>query len=87
MRIFYAIVACCMYGAMCGATTGAAQEMKKAQEERAEAEDAALYFRARAAQADSNLNACIQMYADASKTEDRCQRHLKSCLGVEAFGR
>lgn len=87
MRIFYVAVACIMYGSMCGVTTGAAQEMVKAQEARAEAEDAAMYFRARAAQSDVNLNACIRLYADAEKTEDRCQRHLKSCLSVTPFGR
>lgn len=87
MRWFYFLVACGMYGVMCGATAGAAQEMLKAREARAEAEDAAMYYRARSVQSDANLNACIRLYSDASKTEDLCQHHLKTCLGVEPFGR
>lgn len=82
MRYFYGFLACCMFGAMCGLTTGAAQVALRARAARDSAEDSAAYARARSTQADRNLNACIQLYADAERVEDHCQRKLMLCLGV-----
>ena len=87
MRIFYAVLAVVLYGAGCGALVGTAQEALRAREQRNEAEDSAAWARSERVQAERNLNACIQMYSDAQKVEDRCQRRLKRCLGVEEFGK
>jgi hypothetical protein len=87
VRIFYAVIAVVIYGGMCGVTVGSAQEALRAREARDEAEDSAAWARAHAAQAEKNLNACIQLYGDAEVTESRCQRRLGRCLGVTEFGR
>jgi hypothetical protein len=87
VRIFYCVVAVVLFGTMCGVTTGMAQEAARAREMRDSAEDTAAYARSQAFQAEKNLNACIQMYSDAQKQEDRCQRRLRICLQIPEFGR
>jgi hypothetical protein len=82
-RYIYALLACILYGGMCGVTTGAAQEMKKAQEERDNAEDASAFYRARLHESGNMLQTCIHQYTEASKVEDRCHRMLKVCLRVD----
>lgn len=87
MRYFYAFLAACMYGAMCGVTVGSAQEMQRAQQAEEVAQDASEYYRARMVQSEANLNSCIKLYADAEKVEDNCQARLRTCMRVEEFGR
>lgn len=87
MRIFYAVLGIMLYGGLCGVTVGSAQEALRAREQRDEAEDISAHARSERLQVERSLNSCIQMYADAQKVEDRCQRRLRRCLGVEEFGK
>lgn len=87
MRWFYAFIACCLYGGMCGLTTAAAQDAQRARKDREDAEGALLFYRTRVYESERMLESCIVMYSDAEKTNDRCHKHLKACLGVTEFGK